>query len=65
MRGGPDGYEMSFQLSGADGPVGLELSAVSQREPVLHGGNGLVEMGAGGRCNVLLLPIPGSPYPVG
>ena len=45
MRGGPGGYDMHFQLSGANGPVGLELNAVSQREPVLHGGSGLVEMG--------------------
>ena len=45
MRGGPDGYDMRFQLNGADGQVDLELSAVSQREPVLHGGNGLVDMG--------------------
>ena len=30
---------------GASGPVDLELSAVFQREPVLHGGNGLVDMG--------------------
>ena len=45
MRGGPEGYDLSFQFSGPSGPVGLELSAVSQREPVLHGGNGLVEMG--------------------
>ncbi len=45
MRGGPDGYDMRFQLSGPNGPVGLELSAVSRREPVLHGGSGLVEMG--------------------
>ena len=45
MRGGPEGYDMHFQFSGPNGPVGLELSAVSQREPVLHGGSGLVEMG--------------------
>ena len=45
MRGGPDGYDVSFQLSGPNGPIALELGAVSQREPVLHGGNGLVEMG--------------------
>ena len=46
IRGGPDGYDMRFPFSGADGPGGLELSAVSQREPVLHGGNGLVDMGS-------------------
>ena len=45
MRGGSDGYDMRFQFSGPDGPVDLELSAVSQREPVLHGGSGLVDMG--------------------
>ena len=45
MRGGPDGYDMRFQFSGPNGQVGLELSAVSQREPVLHGGSGLVDMG--------------------
>ncbi len=45
MRGGPDGYDMRFQISGPDGPIDLELSAVSQREPVLHGGSGLVDMG--------------------
>ena len=45
MRGGPYGYDLRFQLSGPDGPVDLELSAVSQREPMLHGVNGLVEMG--------------------
>ena len=45
MRGGPDGYDMRFQFSGPDGPIDLELSAVSQREPVLHGGSGLVDMG--------------------
>lgn len=45
MRGGPDGYDLRFQLSGPDGPIDLELKAVSQREPVLHGGGGLVDMG--------------------
>ena len=45
MRGGGDGYEMRFGFSeGADAPL-LELTAIPQREPVLHGGTGLVHMG--------------------
>ena len=43
MRGGGDGYEMRLHFAG-DGPA-LELMAIPQREPVLHGGTGLVHMG--------------------
>ncbi len=45
MRGDGDGYEMRFGFgSDEDGPA-VELEAVSQRDPVLHGGEGLVHMG--------------------
>ena len=43
MRGGGDGYEMRLRFA-RDGPA-LELTAIPQREPVLHGGTGLVQMG--------------------
>ena len=45
MRGDGNGYEMRMQFDGADGAIALELTAVSQRAAVLHGGTGLVHMG--------------------
>ncbi len=45
MRGDGTGYEMRMEFSGAEGAVELELTAVPQREAVLHGGTGLVHMG--------------------
>ena len=45
MAGDGDGYELRFGFSEADRPVSVEISAQPQREPVLHGGSGLVHMG--------------------
>ena len=46
MRGGPKGYDMRFRFGEGEGAVSLELRAVPRRDPVLHGGTGLVRMGA-------------------
>ena len=46
MRGDGNGYEMRMRFSGAGGTIDLELTAVPQRDAVLHGGTGLVHMGA-------------------
>ena len=46
MRAGPKGYDMRFHFDEGEGPVALELRAVPRRDPVLHGGTGLVHMGA-------------------
>ena len=45
MRAGPKGYDMRFRFDEGEGPVALELRAVPRRDPVLHGGTGLVHMG--------------------
>ncbi len=45
MRAGPKGYDMRFHFDEGDGVVSLELRAVPRRDPVLHGGTGLVDMG--------------------
>lgn len=45
MRAGPKGYDMRFHFDEGEGPVSLELRAVPRRDPVLHGGTGLVHMG--------------------
>ena len=44
MRGGGDGYDMRM-VFGEDGGPTLELTAIPQRGPVLHGETGLVHMG--------------------
>lgn len=47
LRGGPHGYQLRFALdadAGTPAPA-LELRAIPQRPPVLHGGAGLVNMG--------------------
>ncbi len=41
MRGDGDAYQLRFSLGG----LTLEFEAVSRREPVLHGGTGLVSLG--------------------
>ena len=46
MRAGPKGYDMRFHFDDDQGPVALELRAVPRRDPVLHGGTGLVHMGS-------------------
>ena len=46
MRAGPKGYDMRFHFDEGEGAVRLELRAVPRRDPVLHGGTGLVHMGA-------------------
>ena len=43
MRGGANGYKLQFALDA--GAPALELQATPQRPPVLHGGNGLIDMG--------------------
>ena len=46
MRGDGNGYELRMVFGqGADDPT-LELTALPEREPTLHGGTGLVHMGA-------------------
>ncbi len=45
MKAGAKGYDMRFHFNDAEGEVRLELVAVPQREPVLHGETGLVHMG--------------------
>ncbi len=45
MTGGEDGYDMRFGFDGDEGPISVELRAVPERPPVLHGGTGLVHMG--------------------
>ena len=45
MRAGPKGYDMRFHFDEGEVPVALELRAVPRRDPVLHGGTGLVHMG--------------------
>ena len=44
MRAGPKGYDMRFHFDEGEGAVSLELRAVPRRDPVLHGGTGLVYM---------------------
>ena len=46
MRAGPKGYDIRFHFGEDEGAVSLELRAVPQRDPVLHGGAGLVHMGS-------------------
>ena len=46
MSGSSEGYEMRFHFGEGEGAVALELRAAPRREPVLHGGSGLVHMGA-------------------
>ena len=45
MTGNSQGYEMRFGFDTDGSSIALELRAVPQREPVLHGGTGLVHMG--------------------
>ena len=45
MRAGPKGYDMRFHFDEGEGTVALVLRAVPRRDPVLHGGTGLVHMG--------------------
>ena len=45
MSAGPKSYDMRFHFGEAEGAVSLQLRAVPRREPVLHGGTGLVHMG--------------------
>ena len=45
MRAGPKGYDMSFHFVEGEATVALELRAVPRRDPVLHGGTGLVHLG--------------------
>ena len=45
MRGDGDGYELRMKFGSGDATVELELTAVAERDPVLHGGSGLVHMG--------------------
>ena len=46
MRGDGSGYEMRMVFGGGATAITLELSAIPERDPVLHGGTGLVHMGA-------------------
>ena len=46
MSAGPKGYDMRFHFDESEGAVRLELRAVPRREPVLHGGTGLVHLGS-------------------
>ena len=44
MRGQGASYDLRFDLEG----IGLDLRAVTQREPALHGGSGLLDLGPAG-----------------
>lgn len=44
MRGEGASYDLRFDLAG----IGLDLRAVTQRGPALHGGSGLLELGPAG-----------------
>ena len=45
MTGGGEGYDLRFGFTGAEGNTSLELRALPQRQPILHGRTGLVHMG--------------------
>ncbi len=45
MSAGPEGYDLRFHFGRGEGLVSLELRAVPRRDPVLHGGSGLVSLG--------------------